>query len=1368
MKSAAASESGCWSDLELRERVKPEGGNGVRIAKSNLQAPRAAVMMRERESRQPAKKPKLNATTTKPPSGSDFGPSSSISIGRPKLPILPSQLKNPSDHPSAFIFRAVGSTSARTKISNGTSGSLSAPPSLKRVKRSREERKKGRSRSRSSSIDNGAAGKDMPRTAAPGSMATGKDKDAPIIIDSSDSDDGKAEVHPIAGKIPGAGPVRPQPTKKSSAAVPAQSAVVVLTDSDDEVPRAPSNPPISPARHTRSISISNSLAGDYESLRVDSDLRNSRLRTNTSLAPQSLAGTASSAVNSNEMRKYTTTKPAPPSISTPIISQSISSALKPRYNTSGASVRPKLSSKHPQSEAYPSASSSRPFKHPPPEVNPTASSSSSRVGNSSKVRHPSPMIISSDSDREQVSQHPSSPPSVSFVSVPVFQTKSSKSSTGTPTVPPATQKLPREKDATDESEKQWIQSFAHAIDASGEANAYLPASAPSHPKSKPISSRSSAVMKSDDNDGDASVREDTAWDIRFPQRRQYLNPSSSSSLHDNVIHAALFPLPGPRAHQELSQIQSSNNSSAQKDAPSRTKTTSTSPPFLSSASKPLKTSTGQRSMMPGQISGISSTLADDHGERDSSDSDSRVDQEAQGRDVNALFSLIDRMNPLTKHHDTINTGAVATDKTALERQVQEVHDPQSREQEEQSHLTQILELKGSLRAMKMGNLESPPPDLGQGADGGTLGHMPEEEEPASDGLPPLEYVDIDLDSLTGEVEAPVQGQAYTEADAVIKSAAEAEGDDAIVEQSLQDDNDNVDLATQLNNAYARQMDSAVVYESGAKSGFTSDSEVHVQNMLDTENELLSPLSSVPSSHSATLAERMIRIHTTDATLAGRSVRSRSPSSEDTSDVRLRRSSRARRPPQRSPSDTSSSAESFTLLGNYDTSASWNIDETPPRSTTPEDLPEGKLSSNFPSVSLGGLPVVTWVNRREWLRHQPPPHRYSKDLKHELHDYINSYHPEMRQYRQMTHIYEAMMFENTCEDEPYAPLIKVQNDVDDDESTPPWEFYYTNDMWLGEGVSPPSRVELVGCDCEGKCTKKTCKCWKRQEEHTQPYGIDGFMYDSNGLLKMPGHPVFECNSLCNCGEECRNRVVGEGRKCKVIIKKTKRKGWGVFACERIPKGAFIGIYSGELLGHEESEKRAVKYDEFGRTYLFDIDWWYMPNNQEPIPAHDKAQDTDLTPVKKMEGKEDQPNIRSTHIMQGMYVFFIFIFIFQDTKIVFASINGQFTRFLNHSCDPNAALTPVYIDVDDIERPLLTIFSRRDIQMHEEITFSYSGDIDDDEEEPQSQRTPKRGQKKTKRTNANHNSSDTEETRVHVQCQCGAANCRASNTGKLWRT
>ncbi|KAJ3766405.1 hypothetical protein FB446DRAFT_767431 [Lentinula raphanica] len=326
------------------------------------------------------------------------------------------------------------------------------------------------------------------------------------------------------------------------------------------------------------------------------------------------------------------------------------------------------------------------------------------------------------------------------------------------------------------------------------------------------------------------------------------------------------------------------------------------------------------------------------------------------------------------------------------------------------------------------------------------------------------------------------------------------------------------------------------------------------------------------------------------------------------------------------------------------------------------------------------------------------------------------------------VYEAMMRENTSWDEPNAPRIRICGEDDEDylrddaardegnkvEVTPPWEFYYTNEMLLGQGVLPPSRSQLTGCDCEGgRChlNRNKCSCWKKQERFTAGYGVSGFMYEAlqeggngNGVvLKANGLPVFECNSLCGCGEECRNRVVSRGRQVPITLKKTHKKGWGVFASSVIPKGTFIGIYSGELLGHEESEERAIKYDEFGRTYLFDIDWWYIDEQLDAQEAREKENSQQNADSHSQPGKTRRNSVNSNSDSDSD----------SDTDhpkrrpskyTIDAYHAGN-----NHSCDPNAALTPVYIDVDEIERPLLTIFSKRRIRPGEEITFSYSGTI-----------------------------------------------------------
>jgi len=204
---------------------------------------------------------------------------------------------------------------------------------------------------------------------------------------------------------------------------------------------------------------------------------------------------------------------------------------------------------------------------------------------------------------------------------------------------------------------------------------------------------------------------------------------------------------------------------------------------------------------------------------------------------------------------------------------------------------------------------------------------------------------------------------------------------------------------------------------------------------------------------------------------------------------------------------------------------------------------------------------------------------------------------------------------------------------------------------------------------GKCDpkSKTCACLKRQERYT---GIADFAYDNRGRLKDPDYPIFECNDLCGCGDECRNRVVQHGRQLGVRIQKTAEKGWGVFAGnKKIQKGSFIGIYAGELLRDSEATVRDEIYYNHGRTYLFNLDFYHL--------------------------KEGCENWEVQYAVDAYHA-------------------GNFTRFLNHSCDPNCRLVSCHINESDIQKPLLAVFATRDIEPFEEICFSYRGPIDDDDQ------------------------------------------------------
>jgi histone-lysine N-methyltransferase SUV39H len=207
-----------------------------------------------------------------------------------------------------------------------------------------------------------------------------------------------------------------------------------------------------------------------------------------------------------------------------------------------------------------------------------------------------------------------------------------------------------------------------------------------------------------------------------------------------------------------------------------------------------------------------------------------------------------------------------------------------------------------------------------------------------------------------------------------------------------------------------------------------------------------------------------------------------------------------------------------------------------------------------------LAVFTWPDFRAATRRSKAKHLLAKNLPHTLLDNMNAMHAYFRSLPMNRTIFEETISDNTMDDEPDAPPIRIINDIDD-EPTPPWEFYYTNQMWHGDGVPPPDMKSLPSCDCVGSCDPKsdTCACLKRQQEFTLEFTPD-FAYDRRGRLKQNDIPIFECNELCGCDDDCRNRVsivsvaipscisiffqvVQRGRKCVVNIGKTKEKGWG---------------------------------------------------------------------------------------------------------------------------------------------------------------------------------------------------------------------------------
>ncbi|NXJ62156.1 SETMR methyltransferase, partial [Rostratula benghalensis] len=209
--------------------------------------------------------------------------------------------------------------------------------------------------------------------------------------------------------------------------------------------------------------------------------------------------------------------------------------------------------------------------------------------------------------------------------------------------------------------------------------------------------------------------------------------------------------------------------------------------------------------------------------------------------------------------------------------------------------------------------------------------------------------------------------------------------------------------------------------------------------------------------------------------------------------------------------------------------------------------------------------------------------------------------------------------------------------------------YSPDSVAGaDGEVDPTEITFPGCSClTSSCVVAACSCLCRGENY------------SGLCLRLEeeefSRPVFECNSMCRCGESCPNRVVQRGLQFRLEVFKTQRKGWGVRPLECIAKGRFVCEYAGEVLGSNEARRRIGAQRREDSNYILAL----------------------------------REHLHSGRVMET----------FVDPTHV-----GNVGRFLNHSCHPNLVMVPVRVDS---MVPKLALFAAADIAAGEELSYDYSG-------------------------------------------------------------
>ena len=134
------------------------------------------------------------------------------------------------------------------------------------------------------------------------------------------------------------------------------------------------------------------------------------------------------------------------------------------------------------------------------------------------------------------------------------------------------------------------------------------------------------------------------------------------------------------------------------------------------------------------------------------------------------------------------------------------------------------------------------------------------------------------------------------------------------------------------------------------------------------------------------------------------------------------------------------------------------------------------------------------------------------------------------------------------DEIRGPPVTLFNDIDN--TSPSLSFRFIEDSIICDGVIKASDESMYGCTCKPEngrhmgCEYTVCECLDQMNVRRFPYIATG---ERAGTLR-DGHlrtrdAIFECNSLCNCGDNCKNKLVQWGRKVPLEIFKTSNRGWG---------------------------------------------------------------------------------------------------------------------------------------------------------------------------------------------------------------------------------
>ncbi|TYZ57635.1 hypothetical protein PybrP1_003387 [[Pythium] brassicae (nom. inval.)] len=138
----------------------------------------------------------------------------------------------------------------------------------------------------------------------------------------------------------------------------------------------------------------------------------------------------------------------------------------------------------------------------------------------------------------------------------------------------------------------------------------------------------------------------------------------------------------------------------------------------------------------------------------------------------------------------------------------------------------------------------------------------------------------------------------------------------------------------------------------------------------------------------------------------------------------------------------------------------------------------------------------------------------------------------------------------------------------------------------------------GCKClRGRCRTKACPCFAAGRECDLDLCVqccaEEIAQRSDPERKPQGYSSgadAAATAANGASTSCQNRnmALGNFKHMRVGRSTTSDAGWGLFVDEFVAKDEFLIEYIGEMVTHEEAERRGAVYDKLNRSYLFNLD------------------------------------------------------------------------------------------------------------------------------------------------------------------------------------